>query len=304
MCFMLWREIAGFCHLCQGRGLLIVAAHVRTLEALVAMKVGVCEFPDEVSRKDAAWNALVEYVSGVEPDVVVLPEMPFCQWVFTGEAVDPGLWRQAMLLHDTMMATLGELKCGWVASSRPVEEGGRRFNEAFLWSGAGGYRAIRRKWYLPDAPTAKETVWFSRGDRNFTAVKAGVLDVGFQLCSEIMFPEHAREIGFADAHLIAHPRASGSGKRWRAACEMSAISSGCYVASANRRSYDRDWFSGGSWLFSPEAAILGETTVELPFVTGEIYPAVAEQAKTTIHAIYRECIAARSAPNSRSTTLR
>jgi N-carbamoylputrescine amidase len=69
------------------------------------MKVGVCEFPDEVSRKDAAWNALVEYVSGVEPDVVVLPEMPFCQWVFTGEAVDPDLWRQAMLLHDTMMAT-------------------------------------------------------------------------------------------------------------------------------------------------------------------------------------------------------
>src|SRR4051812_38568899 len=107
-------------------------------EGICSMKITVCEFPDEVSRKDAAWNALVKYVADTLPYLVVLPEMPFCQWVFTGEAVDAHLWRRAMLLHDSMVSRLGELKCGWVASSRPVEERGGRFNEAFLWSGASG----------------------------------------------------------------------------------------------------------------------------------------------------------------------
>jgi N-carbamoylputrescine amidase len=177
------------------------------------------------------------------------------------------------------MARLGELKCGWVASSRPVEDNGRRFNEAFLWSAESGYRPIRRKWYLPDAPTAKETVWFSSGDRNFTAVNAGELEVGFQLCSEMMFPEHARDLGFSGAHVIVQPRAGGSGRHWRVASEMSAVASGSYVVSANRRSFERDWFSGGSWIVSPHAEAIAETTPANPFVTAIVDPAVATQAK-------------------------
>ncbi len=67
----------------------------------------------------------------------------------------------------------------------------------------------------------------------------------------------------------------------RAACEISAVLSGCYLVSANRRSYDRDLFTGTSWLFSPDAALLGETTATQPFVTAEVVLAVAERAKTT-----------------------
>jgi len=245
------------------------------------MKLSICEFPDEAARKMKAWDALVEHAAAAKPDMVVLPEMPFCEWIFVGDAVDPVFWRSAMTAHDKMIDKFGELACDRVMSSRPVEEGGHRFNEAFLWSKASGYQPIRRKWYLPDVTLARETVWFDRGDRNFAPIPVGRLRVGVQLCSEIMFPEHAREIGFADAHLIVHPRASGGGRRWRAACEMSAISSGCYVVSANRRSYDRDLFTGGSWLISPEAANLGETTTEQPFITAQIDVAVAEKAKTT-----------------------
>jgi N-carbamoylputrescine amidase len=245
------------------------------------MKILICEFPDEASRKAKAWEALAEQAAAEKADVVVLPEMPFCEWIFVGEAVDPARWHGAMMDHDRMIEKFDELACPTIMSSRPVERSGRRLNEAFVWSKARGYQAVRRKWYLPDVPVARETVWFDQGDRNFSSMVCGSLRVGFQLCSEIMFPEHAREIGFSDAHLIAHPRASGSGRRWRAACEMSAVTSGCYVASANRRSYDRDWFTGGSWLFSPEAAMLGETTAEQPFVAVEIETAVAEHAKTT-----------------------
>ena len=245
------------------------------------MKLSICEFPDEAALKKRAWEALIEHTAVERPEVVILPEMPFCEWIFVGDAVDFGQWRDAIDRHDEMIGRLDELAAPWVMSSRPAERDGRRLNEAFLWSKASGYRAIRHKWYLPDAPVARETVWFDRGDRDFAPISCGPVRVGVQLCSEIMFPEHAREIGFADAHLIVHPRASGGGKRWRVACEMSAVSSGCFVISANRRSYDRDWFSGGSWLFSPEADLLGETTAAQPFVTVEIDAAVAERAKTT-----------------------
>ena len=244
------------------------------------MKITVSEFPDETSRKEAAWQALVAYVNGVMPDMVVLPEMPFCQWVFVGNEVDDQRWRDTLEQHEHMLDRLAELKCRWIASSRPIQEKGRRYNEAFLWSTAGGYRAIRRKWYLPDAVTAKETVWFSQGDKNFAAVSADNLAVGLQLCSEMMFPEHARDFGFSGAQLIVQPRAGGSGRHWRVASEMSAIASGAYIASANRRSFDRDWFSGGSWILSPQAQCLAETSIDKPFATATIDLAIADEART------------------------
>lgn len=245
------------------------------------MKIMVCEFPDEAPRKQSAWESLVLQAGIERPDVIVLPEMPFCEWIFVGDRVDHELWRKALQDHDRMIDQFDALSCKAVMTSRPIECNGHQFNEAFIWSKTDGYQAVRRKWYLPDVPVAREMLWFSQGDRKFDPVTSGPLRVGFQLCSEIMFPEHAREIGIAGAHLISHPRAGGVGRRWRAACELSAVISGCYLASANRRSYDRDLFSGASWLFSPEAALLAETSVARPFVTAEIELAVAERAKET-----------------------
>ena len=195
------------------------------------MKICVCEFPDEEERKPEAWKALAEHTASTAPDLVVLPEMPFCQWIFVGDVVDMNQWRDALARHTSIIKRFSELRCRWVTSSRPVEHDNRRYNEAFLWSSTEGYRAIRRKWYLPDAPTARETIWFHQGDRDFASIACGSVRLGYQLCSEMMFPEYSRQIGWTGAHAIVQPRASGSGKRWRVASEMSAICSGCYVVS-------------------------------------------------------------------------
>lgn len=245
------------------------------------MKISICEFPDESAHKMKAWDALVAHVAKEKPDVVVLPEMPFCDWIFVGTSVEFDLWRKAIKQHEEMIERFGELDSRWVVTSRPRDLEGRRLNEAFVWSAASGYQAVRSKWYLPDLPVAAESTWFDRGDKKFQPVSCGPLSLGIKLCSEVMFPEHAREIGFAGAHVIAHPRATGATKKWRAATEMAAVASGCYVVSANRRSYDCDLFTGGSWLLSPEADILCETTVQQPFVTASIDLAVADRAKTT-----------------------
>jgi predicted amidohydrolase len=244
-----------------------------------AVKITVCEFPDEQEFKERAWAALADYLVAVGPSIVILPEMPFCDWIFVGDAADDGLWRNAMEQHDVMIARLPELACRWIMSSRPVEENGRHFNEAFIWSANDGYRPIRRKWYLPEAPTAQEMLWFNQGDCNFAPVRAGTICIGFQLCSEMMFTEHARDMGFDGAHLVVQPRASGQAARWRIASEMAPIASGCYVASSNRCSFSHDLFGGSSWVLSPDAHALCQTTKERPFATTEIDLAAAEHAK-------------------------
>jgi N-carbamoylputrescine amidase len=60
---------------------------------------------------------------------------------------------------------------------------------------------------------------------------------------------------------------------------MAGVMAGSFVASANRRSYDSDTFSGGSWLISPEAEVLAGTTADEPYVTVDIDPSDAESAK-------------------------
>ena len=65
-----------------------------------------------------------------------------------------------------------------------------------------------------------------------------------------------------------------------AAC-LAAIMAGCFVASANRRSYDSDAFAGRSWLVSPEGEILLETSAESPFLTTEIDLTAVDRARQT-----------------------
>jgi len=58
-----------------------------------------------------------------------------------------------------------------------------------------------------------------------------------QICTEMLFTDLAWNIGRAGAHIIAAPRATGGHRRWRLAASLMGIVSGCFVASANRRSY-------------------------------------------------------------------
>src|SRR5262245_12641586 len=96
------------------------------------MKVSVCEFPEEAARKTKAWHDLVEYAAAEKPEIMVLPEMPFCEWIFVGEAIDRDLWHNAIAVHEEMIGKFEELACQWVMSSRPVERGDLRLNEAFV----------------------------------------------------------------------------------------------------------------------------------------------------------------------------
>lgn len=132
------------------------------------MRITVCELPDESARRERAWTDLVRYLHASPTDIVVLPEMPFCDWeMFRKRSVDLAAWRAALAAHDTMMTRLGELQTRMVLASRPVEIEGRRLNQGFAWTREDGYRGSRAKFYLPDEPDGWEASWFDRGDREF-----------------------------------------------------------------------------------------------------------------------------------------
>lgn len=246
------------------------------------MQITVCEFPNEASRHEAAWTDLVGFLQTHPTDVVVLPEMLFCEWqIFMTKTIDSAVWKAALAVHDAMIAELGALKTELVLGSRPVDIRGRRLNQAFCWTQDGGYRGAHAKYYLPDEPDGWEATWFAQGDRQFSPIAVGPLMVGFQLCTELLFTELAREIGRGGAHLIAAPRATSGHRRWPMAACMAAVMSGCFVASANRRSYDSEAFAGRSWLVSPEGEMLGETSEDTPFLTVEISLEESVRAKAT-----------------------
>ena len=195
------------------------------------MRITVCELPDEATRMESAWAELVRYLRGRPTDVVVLPEMPFCEWkMFQRQSVDLAEWRVALAAHDVMLPRFAELESQLVLSSRPVEVAGRRLNQAFSWTRESGYRA---------------------------------------------------EIGRRGGQLIAAPRATGGHRRWSMAACLAANMAGCFVASANRRSYNSDAFAGRSWLVSPEGEIMLETSADEPFLTSEIDLSVVERARQT-----------------------
>jgi N-carbamoylputrescine amidase len=244
------------------------------------VKIAVCELPDEAARRETAWAELVRYLRAGPTDVVVLPEMPFCDWeMFRKRTVDPAAWRAALAAHDTMTNRFGELATRMILASRPVEIQGRRLNQAFSWTREEGYRGARAKYYLPEEPDGWEATWFDRGDDEFRPRAAEGMTVGFQLCTELLFTQAAWEIGHGGAHLIAAPRATGRHPRWPMAARLAAIMAGAFVASTNRRSYDNDAFAGRSWLVSPEGDVLLETTAESPFLTANVDLTAADRAK-------------------------
>ncbi len=244
------------------------------------MRITVCDFPDEAARAPAAWDALAAHLAAAPADILVLPEMPFHDWaIFTERRVDEAAWNATVARHEAMIAELGGLDAGLVLASRPREFDGRRLNSAFAVSRTDGPRDLRAKYYLPDEPDGWEATWFDFGDLDFTPSELGGIRVGVQLCTELLLSERSREIGAAGGQLIAAPRATGAHPRWQLAARMAAIMSGCFVATANRRSLDGATWPGGSWIVSPDGEVLAETSAERPIASADVELAEADRAK-------------------------
>jgi N-carbamoylputrescine amidase len=253
---------------------------------IAAMKVTVCELRNDAEGLEQDWQALIAHVKSEKSDLVLLPEMPFHQWMPGTNKVDPDRWQQAVIAHDQWISRLSELSAGMVAGSRPVIQKGKCHNEAFIWESESGYKPSHAKYYLPDEEGFWEATWYERGQRDFTVVHCRGIKVGFLICTELWFLEHARQYCRQDIHLLVCPRVtpSSSVEKWIAGGRTAAVVSGAFCLSSNLNGPNTASiaFGGTGWVIEPEeGSVLGLTSQDKPFLTIDIDLAKAERAKQT-----------------------
>src|SRR4051812_44489399 len=153
------------------------------------MDVTVCQLDSRDDHRPVGIAALTDHVARARPDVVVLPEMPFSQWLAAAPVRDPARWQRSVIEHDESIAGLTGLGATTVVASRPTR---RQRNEAFVWSATTGAVGVREKYYLPDDEGYREATWYDRGERRFDSCPVGRARTGVLLCSELWFLEWAR----------------------------------------------------------------------------------------------------------------
>jgi N-carbamoylputrescine amidase len=245
-------------------------------------RVGAVQWPDGLQGVSEAWTGLAADVAAAAPELLITNEMPFGSWLPRSLPFDRAAARAWADMHEAALPVLGRLAPA-VISSRPVFHGDVLANEAFAIED-GVYRALHHKQIFPAEEGWQEDAWFAPSLRGFeTHVIAG-LTVGVLLCTELMFPEHARALGRQGAHLIAVPRASGrTMTTWRTAGAMAAIVSGAYVLSSNRvgsANGQSPVFGGQGFAFAPTAATLGETSRGTEMLVVDVDRDVADAAKS------------------------
>ncbi|MEM7585192.1 MAG: carbon-nitrogen hydrolase family protein [Acidobacteriota bacterium] len=251
------------------------------------MRVTVCELRNDPAGLEEDWAGLAEHVKSEGSNLVLLPEMPFFRWLAADREVSAAVWADAVRAHQDWVGRLPELGASTVLWTGPVVENDQRFNEAAVWTRDDAtVRPAHRKRYLPNEAGFWEASWYERGDGSFDPLDTPGGRLGFMICTEIWFQQHARAYGQQGVQLIASPRATleSSADKWLAGGRSCAVVSGAYSLSSNfsgSAGAHGEW-AGLGWIVEPEEGeVLGTTSRAEPFLTREIALEVADTAKTT-----------------------
>jgi N-carbamoylputrescine amidase len=246
------------------------------------MKVTVCQIDNRPEKLERSWQALVDHAATMGSDLVLLPEMPFADWLAAEETVDGARWQKAVHEHEQWLARLPELGRNAVVGTRPALYRHRRRNRAFVYYD-GRREDIRDKAYLPDEPWYWEASWYEPGPPDFPTFTAAGALAGVQICTEMWFMEHARAYGEAGVQLLCVPRATPheSVGKWLAGGRTAGVVAGAFcLSSALWNPPDARANLGGlGWITDPEGNVLATTTPQTPCATVDIDLKEADAAK-------------------------
>jgi N-carbamoylputrescine amidase len=236
------------------------------------MRVACVEWPESLSTTSPQWDELKVSVNGARPDILITNELPFGHWIAESAVFSEDDVRISIHAHEQGIEGLIDLAVPAVISSRPVWNGNRLANEAFVLENRA-VRPLHRKQYFPSEPGWFESEWYSGDDSGFDLAGITGIKVGVLLCTEAMFNERARAYGRQGASLIVIPRASGTNiESWKIAGAMASLVSGAYVVSSNRvgRSRGGTRFGGGGFAYAPHGRLLMTTDQANPMQVFEL----------------------------------
>jgi N-carbamoylputrescine amidase len=247
------------------------------------MKVTVCQLRHEAAEFRQDWEGLKQHAQAENSEFVLLPEMPFYPWFAWKKTFDPKTWEEAVVVHRDWRRRLPELGAALVCGTSPVNQSGKRLNQGFVWDPIQGYIPSHAKYYLPDEEGFWEATWYERGDPDFVIHETPQVKLGFAICTELWFFQHARAYGRAGAHMVICPRATPHETldKWLVGGRASAVVSGAFSLSSNRISPPEDEadLGGQGWIVDPEGNVLGITSQTEPFITRDLDLSLAEASK-------------------------
>jgi N-carbamoylputrescine amidase len=142
---------------------------------------------------------------------------------------------------------------------------GRCYNSAAVIDAGGDLLGVYRKVHVPQIPYWEERSYFAAGDAGFPVFRAGGLAIGVALGWDVLFPETARMLALAGAHLIVVPTASTkqSHDLWERSIGAAAFASGLFILRVNRiGSGEGQVFHGASFCVSPFGDVIDQASGE------------------------------------------
>lgn len=260
---------------------------------MARLRIGFVEWPEGLTANGAHWDSTAAVLAASRPDILVTNELPFGPWLADSPDFSQAQAERSIRAHDEGLERLAGLGVPAILSSRPVWNGARLANEAFVLEG-GRVRPLHRKQMFPNEPGWFESAWYAGDGSGFAVADVLGIGVGVLLCTEAMFNERARFYGRQGASLIVIPRASGSNLApWNTAGAMAALVSGAYVVSSNRvGSTDAGTaFGGGGFAYAPGGELLAETAAAFPLRTFHLDTAHAASAQRGYPCYVRETAA-------------
>ncbi|MEP7075101.1 MAG: carbon-nitrogen hydrolase family protein [Acidobacteriota bacterium] len=245
------------------------------------LKIAFVEWPEALSTDNEQWADVKNSVAAAAPDILVTNELPFGPWLAEGPTFSEDEACESLRAHEKGSKGLVDLGVPAIISSRPVWNGKRLANEAFVVEN-GVSRTLHRKQHFPNEHGWFETEWYAGDSSGFEVADILGIKVGVLLCTEAMFNERARAYGKQKASLLVIPRATGIDKKsWRIAGAMASLVSGAYIVSSNRVGRSRGGlrFGGGGFAYAPHGRLTALTDPANPVRTFELDPEVSRLAQ-------------------------
>jgi predicted amidohydrolase len=249
------------------------------------MRVTVCELCDDEVSFIQDWARLREHLKQYKPELLLLPEMPFCKWIASDKTLNEAAKLRSVQKHEKWLAEIERLPIKYTVYSKPVIEGDKYYNSAFVYEKGVGHHKIHTKAFFPEEPLFWEETWYDPEDvKTFEPLQLSGIKIGVLLCTEMWFTEYARQYGRQGIDLLLCPRATGitSVNQWIRCGQTLAIISGAYCLSSNRSGLgDEDFQWGGNgWITKPiNGNLLAVTSDSEKFITRDVDISRSRQAK-------------------------
>jgi predicted amidohydrolase len=220
------------------------------------IRVGYYQFRPRFGDPAGNCRRIIARLREVEADLIVLPELPFTGYLFSGRkelealAEEPG--KSAIV--DSLVALCRERRMqivtGFAERARD-----KIFNSALLL-GPRGIRHVYRKLHLFNL----EKRWFDAGDIPLKLQRVRGVRVGISICFDWVFPEVTRALSVQGMDLLCHP-SNLVLDYCQGVMLARSIENGIFTVTANRfgedrRPHGRVRFSGKSQITGPRGELI------------------------------------------------